>query len=54
MSNDRLYYLLAGQFEKKVDVQDRLTARPAKIGISDVLDLPVAQDKSYHSKNFKR
>jgi hypothetical protein len=50
------YYLLVGQYEEKppVDVQDRLSARPVKIGISSVSEKSVGQDKSYHSKNFKR
>ena len=53
MSNERLFYLLCGQFEKKVDIKDRLSARPIKIGIAEASDKHVSQDKQYHSKNFK-
>lgn len=53
MTNERLFYLLSGQFEKKVDIQDRLSARPVKIGIGKASDNHVSQDRQYHSKNFK-
>lgn len=50
------YYLLVGRYEENqpVDVQDRLSTRPVKIGIGSASDKVVGQDKSYHSKNFKR
>lgn len=50
------YYLLVGRYEEKqpVDVKDRLSARPAKIGIDSVGEKIVGQDKAYHTKNFKR
>lgn len=50
------YYLLVGRYEEKqpVDVKDRLSARPVKIGIDSVGEKIVGQDKAYHTKNFNR
>lgn len=53
MTQERLHYLLVGKFETKVDVQDKLTARPAKIGIAKLGDSLVKADPSYSKKSFK-
>lgn len=54
MTNERLHYLLVGQFaEKKVNVADKLTARPAKLGIAPAGEKHVKADSSYSKKGFK-
>lgn len=54
MSNERLNWLLVGQFAPKaVNVSDKLTAKPAKLGIAKPGVKVVKADPSYHTKNFK-
>ncbi|UNY46909.1 hypothetical protein PQB73_gp002 [Cronobacter phage LPCS28] len=54
MSNERLQWLLVGQFEQKaVNVKDKLTTKPAKLGIASPGVKVVKADPSYHNKGFK-
>ena len=54
MTNERLNYLLVEQFEAKaVNVKDKLTAKPAKLGIAKPGVKVVKADPSYHTKGFK-
>lgn len=54
MSNERLNWLLVGQYaEKKVNIADKLTAKPAKLGIAKPGIKIVKADPSYHTKSFK-
>lgn len=49
MTNERLNYLLVGQFEKKVDIQSRLQCRPVKLGIAEPGEKTSKSDNRYHS-----
>lgn len=54
MTNERLEYLLVGQFAPKaVNVKDKLTAKPAKLGIAKPGVKIVKADPQYHTKGFK-
>lgn len=49
-----LYELMIGRFAPKaVDVSDKLTAKPAKLGIAKPGIKVVKADPSYHTKGYK-
>lgn len=51
---ERLNYLLVGQYaDKAVNVKDKLTAKPAKLGIAKPGIKIVKADPSYHTKGYK-
>lgn len=54
MTSEQLYYSLVTKFEKKVNVLERVSCRPAKLGIAKPGRKVVKADPSYHKKGFKR
>lgn len=54
MTNEQLYFSLVTKFKKTVDVKERVSCRPAKLGIAKPGRKVVKADPSYHTKGFKR
>ncbi|QHJ78992.1 MAG: hypothetical protein [Caudoviricetes sp.] len=57
MTQSRLDYLLVGQFAAKKltqsEINDKVNARPVKIGIASASDRVVSSDNQYHKRDFK-